>query len=117
MWFAACSRTVTGQGTLPRRRITKADVATYYQAVAPRLLPFLEDRPVTLERLPDRLGEGKPHFWQKNTPASYPAWIPRAELETHDLGHGRLTDPPGGSPRLVGRPGIVQNLTGRQGAP
>jgi bifunctional non-homologous end joining protein LigD len=66
----------------PEDGITKADVAAYYRAVAPRLLPFLRDRPVTLERLPDGLGEGKPHFWQKNTPASYPAWIPRVELET-----------------------------------
>ena len=66
----------------PDEGITKADVAAYYRTVAPRLLPFLEDRPVTLERLPDGLGEGKPHFWQKNTPASYPAWVPRAELAT-----------------------------------
>lgn len=63
----------------PAEGFTKADVAAYYRKVAPRLLPFLEDRPVTLERLPDGLGEGKPHFWQKNTPASYPAWIPRLE--------------------------------------
>lgn len=34
------------------------------------------------ERLPDGLTEGGPHFWQKNTPASYPGWIPRADLET-----------------------------------
>lgn len=61
---------------------TKADVIAYYRKVAPRLLPFLKDRPVTLERLPDGLGAGKPHFWQKNTPATYPAWIPRVELET-----------------------------------
>jgi bifunctional non-homologous end joining protein LigD len=66
----------------PQDGITKADVAAYYRKVASRLLPFLRDRPVTLERLPDGLGEGKPHFWQKNTPASYPAWIPRADLET-----------------------------------
>jgi bifunctional non-homologous end joining protein LigD len=56
----------------PDQGITKGDVAAYYRAVAQRLLPFLKDRPVTLERLPDGLGEGKPHFWQKNTPASYP---------------------------------------------
>src|SRR5947199_10779362 len=37
---------------------------------------------MTLERLPDGLGPGKPHFWQKNTPPSYPSWIPRAELTT-----------------------------------
>jgi bifunctional non-homologous end joining protein LigD len=66
----------------PDEGYTKADVAAYYRKVAPRLLPFLKDRPVTLERLPDGLGEGKPHFWQKNTPESYPAWIPRVELET-----------------------------------
>lgn len=66
----------------PADGFTKADVAAYYRAVAPRLLPFLKDRPVTLERLPDGLGEGKPHFWQKNTPPAYPAWVPRVELET-----------------------------------
>jgi bifunctional non-homologous end joining protein LigD len=66
----------------PGAGYTKADVVGYYRKVAPRLLPLLKDRPVTLERLPDGLGPKKPHFWQKNTPASYPDWIPRAELET-----------------------------------
>jgi bifunctional non-homologous end joining protein LigD len=66
----------------PADGITKADVAAYYRKVADHLLPFLKDRPMTLERLPDGLGSGKPHFWQKHTPDSYPAWIPRVELET-----------------------------------
>jgi bifunctional non-homologous end joining protein LigD len=66
----------------PDDGITKADVIAYYRKVAPRLLPFLKDRPVTLERLPDGLGSGKPHFWQKHTPDSYPGWVPRVELET-----------------------------------
>jgi bifunctional non-homologous end joining protein LigD len=66
----------------PDLGLTKADVFAYYRAVADRLLPFLRDRPVTLERLPAGLVEGGPHFWQKNTPASYPAWVPRVELET-----------------------------------
>jgi bifunctional non-homologous end joining protein LigD len=61
---------------------TKADVAAYYRTIASHLLPFLKDRPVTLERLPDGLGAGKPHFWQKHTPPSYPAWIPRITLDT-----------------------------------
>jgi bifunctional non-homologous end joining protein LigD len=68
----------------PDDGFTKADVVAYYRTVAPRLLPFLKDRPVTLERLPDGLGAGKPHFWQKNTPASYPDWLPRAALPTDD---------------------------------
>ena len=45
-------------------------------------MPVLKDRPVTLEWLPDGLGAGKPHFWQKNTPDSYPPWVPRIELAT-----------------------------------
>src|SRR5207248_1093253 len=57
----------------PDAGYTKADVAAFYRKVAPRLLPFLKDRPVTLERLPDGLGEGKPHFWQKHTPDTYPS--------------------------------------------
>ena len=65
----------------PGAGLTKKDVFTYYEKIADRLLPFLKDRPVTLERLPDGLG-GSAHFWQKDTPASYPGWIPRIELET-----------------------------------
>jgi bifunctional non-homologous end joining protein LigD len=61
----------------PEAGITKQDVVDYYRNVSKWLLPFLKDRPVTLERLPDGLGPGKPHFWQKHTPESYPAWIPR----------------------------------------
>jgi bifunctional non-homologous end joining protein LigD len=67
----------------PAAGITKGDVFEFYRHVSGRLLPFLKDRPVTLERLPDGLsGPKAPHFWQKNTPASYPDWIPRVELET-----------------------------------
>ena len=66
----------------PESGLTKRDVFAYYQKVADRLLPFLKGRPVTLERLPEGVAAGGPHFWQKNTPASYPAWIPRVELET-----------------------------------
>ena len=64
----------------PDAGVTKGDVFAYYRRVAPRLLPYLRDRPVTLERLPGGLGDGKPHFWQKHTPPSYPDWIPRADL-------------------------------------
>jgi bifunctional non-homologous end joining protein LigD len=64
----------------PEAGITKGDVLAYYERIAPLMIPHLKDRPVTLERLPDGLGEGKPRFWQKNTPAYYPSWIPRVEL-------------------------------------
>ena len=35
----------------------------------------------SVERLPEGVDGAKaPHFWQKNTPAYYPDWIPRIEL-------------------------------------
>ena len=65
----------------PEAGLTKADVFEYYRRIAPRLLPFLAERPVTLERLPEGLaGPDAPHFWQKDTPAYYPDWIPRIAL-------------------------------------
>jgi bifunctional non-homologous end joining protein LigD len=64
----------------PAAGITKGDVLQYYLGVADKLIPHLRDRPITLERMPDGVGEGKPRFWQKNTPDYYPSWIRRFEL-------------------------------------
>jgi bifunctional non-homologous end joining protein LigD len=64
----------------PQPGITKAEVFDFYRRIADRLLPYLRDRPVTLERWPEGVGDDRRHFWQKNLPASCPAWIPRVEL-------------------------------------
>jgi bifunctional non-homologous end joining protein LigD len=66
----------------PEAGHTKGDLLKFYLAIAPRLLPHLRDRPVTLERLPDGVREGAPRFWQKNTPPYYPKWIRRIHLPT-----------------------------------
>jgi bifunctional non-homologous end joining protein LigD len=69
----------------PEVGITKRDVLRFYERIAPRLLPHLRDRPMTLERFPEGLtGKQAPHFWQKNTPSYYPAWIPRVTLPSED---------------------------------
>jgi bifunctional non-homologous end joining protein LigD len=87
----APSRAAAGDGVVfthtdkvwfPDAGITKGDVLEYYRRIAKRLLPYLRDRPVTLERLPEGLGPGRPHFWQKHTPDYYPDWVPRVELPT-----------------------------------
>jgi bifunctional non-homologous end joining protein LigD len=79
----AVAFTHTDKVLFPDAGITKADVLAFYERIAPRLLPYLRDRPVTLERLPEGLGDkDRPHFWQKDTPAYYPDWIPRVELPT-----------------------------------
>jgi bifunctional non-homologous end joining protein LigD len=65
----------------PDAAITKGEVFAFYRRVARRLLPYLRDRPATLERLPEGLGDSEaPHFWQKDTPAYYPDWILRIPL-------------------------------------
>lgn len=74
--------THTDKLLFPDAGLTKQDVLDFYTAIAPRLLPHLRDRPITLERLPDGVVEGGPRFWQKNTPDYYPSWIPRIELPT-----------------------------------
>src|SRR5690606_13211507 len=56
---------------------TKGDLVDYYVAVAPRLLPYLEDRPLVLTRYPDGMN-GK-SFFQKDAPEFVPDWL---RLET-----------------------------------
>lgn len=58
--------------------VTKGEVLSYYERVAPLIIPELRDRPITVERLPNGLGGTR--FWQKNTPDYYPDWVPRVCL-------------------------------------
>jgi bifunctional non-homologous end joining protein LigD len=60
--------------------LTKQGVADYYTKVADRMLPYLRNRPVTLERFPAGVAAGAPHFWQKNLPAQTPEWVPRVTI-------------------------------------
>jgi bifunctional non-homologous end joining protein LigD len=76
----------------PASGLTKLDVARYYHAIAPALLPHLHDRPVALVRLPDGLQGEK--FFQKHLgkgqipqarsldPALDPGHAPLVALET-----------------------------------
>jgi bifunctional non-homologous end joining protein LigD len=51
-------------------------VIDYHVRVAPRLLPHLEGRPLTLKRYPN--GVDEPYFFEKRCPPHAPAWIERA---------------------------------------
>ncbi|WP_198680823.1 DNA ligase D [Lentzea terrae] len=57
---------------------TKSEVISYYSRIAPVLLPHLRDRPVTFVRFPNGVHGQK--FFQKNTDASAPAWLPTVPL-------------------------------------
>jgi bifunctional non-homologous end joining protein LigD len=62
----------------PEGAITKGELAAYYEAVAPILLPHLRGRPITMERYP--AGIDKPGFLQKDVSRGFPAWLKRIEV-------------------------------------
>jgi bifunctional non-homologous end joining protein LigD len=57
----------------PESRYTKGDLIAWYYAVAPLMLPFLRDRPIVMQRVPDGiLGEA---FYEKQAPRGLPEWV------------------------------------------
>jgi bifunctional non-homologous end joining protein LigD len=62
----------------PEDGITKSDLAAYYEAIAPVMLPHIRARPVTMERFPN--GLGKPGFLQKDVSKGFPEWLQRVEV-------------------------------------
>jgi bifunctional non-homologous end joining protein LigD len=59
--------------------ITKRDMLSYYAAVAPYLLPHLQDRAMVMKRYPN--GAGKPFFFMKRAPSPRPDWIETCAIE------------------------------------
>jgi bifunctional non-homologous end joining protein LigD len=55
--------------------VTKRELVRYFARIAPTLLPHLAERPLNLHRYPN--GPGQQGFWQKDIPASAPAWLRR----------------------------------------
>ncbi len=61
----------------PADKITKRDMLNYYEHIAPFMLPFMKDRPQSMNRFPN--GIGKPGFYQKDVTGKVADW-----LEKHD---------------------------------
>ncbi len=57
----------------PDKKISKGDVVEYYRSVADYMLPYLKDRPESLNRHPN--GIKKKGFYQKDVGDMPPAWI------------------------------------------
>lgn len=68
----------------PADGITKGDVVHYYEAVAPRMLPHLRRRPLSLERFRGTIDDGS--FFQQSASPYFPAWIGRVEVTKADGG-------------------------------
>jgi bifunctional non-homologous end joining protein LigD len=76
----------------PDDGITKGDLSSYYEAMAPFILPHLRGRPVTMERYP--AGIGKQGFWQKDVSKGFPEWLERVKVPKKDgvVHHPVITD-------------------------
>ncbi len=61
----------------PDDGITKGELADYYAAVAPVMLPHVRRRLITMERYPN--GIGAKGFIQKDVSKGFPAWLKRIE--------------------------------------
>jgi bifunctional non-homologous end joining protein LigD len=66
----------------PDDGITKGELAAYYEAIAPAMLPHIVGRPVTMERY--NRGIGEEGFIQKSVTKGFPDWLERAAVPKKD---------------------------------
>jgi bifunctional non-homologous end joining protein LigD len=66
----------------PGEGITKGELASYYESVAPLIVPYIKDRPITMERFP--AGIAKKGFIQKDVSKGFPAWLERVAVPKKD---------------------------------
>ena len=66
----------------PEDGITKGELASYYEAIAPVMLPHIRRRPITMERYP--AGIDKKGFWQKDVSKGFPEWLELIEVPKKD---------------------------------
>jgi bifunctional non-homologous end joining protein LigD len=62
----------------PDDGITKGELAAYYEAIAPYMLPHLSGRPITMERY--HRGIAAQGFFQKDVTKGFPKWLERVEV-------------------------------------
>ena len=65
----------------PDAGITKGELASYYEMIAPVMLPHLRRRPITMERY--HRGIQSPGFFQKDVSKGFPEWLERVEVPKH----------------------------------
>ena len=66
----------------PKEKITKRDLINFYYQVAPFILPYLKNRPQSLNRHPD--GYAGKSFYQKDITGKVPAWVEKYPYRSAD---------------------------------
>jgi bifunctional non-homologous end joining protein LigD len=76
----------------PDDDITKGELASYYEAIAPVMVPHIRRRPVTMERY--HRGIAAPGFFQKDVSKGFPEWLKRVEVPKNEgvVNHPIVTD-------------------------
>ncbi len=57
----------------PKDKISKGDLINYYEKMAPVILPYLKNRPLSLKRNPNGIADKG--FFQKDAGEHFPTWI------------------------------------------
>ena len=68
----------------PKSHLTKGDLISYYQMIAPYMLPYMKNHPITLQRFPNGIADE--WFYQKDVPDYFPPWIPTIPIEKKEGG-------------------------------
>jgi bifunctional non-homologous end joining protein LigD len=69
----------------PATGFTKGDMANYYRAVAPVVLPHVYGRPLSMRRFFH--GVDGPKRWEKECPPQAPEWLTRVPVPSEAKGH------------------------------
>jgi bifunctional non-homologous end joining protein LigD len=62
----------------PEEKITKGDLINYYKNIAPFLLPYLKDRPLSLKRNPNGITDKG--FFHKDAGGGAPSWVNKVDI-------------------------------------
>jgi bifunctional non-homologous end joining protein LigD len=69
----------------PQTGFTKGEVLEYYRQIAPVLLTYLKDRPVTLRMYPQGVEETS--YYLRDCPADAPKWLRRVPYQPKTVNH------------------------------
>lgn len=69
----------------PSSGITKGDLITYYQNIAPIMIPYVTNRPISMQRFPNGIDDEG--FYHKDAPDYFPQWIKRFPIKKHEGGY------------------------------
>jgi bifunctional non-homologous end joining protein LigD len=62
----------------PEEKITKGDLINYYKSIAPYLIPYLKDRPLSLKRNPNGIMDKG--FFHKDAGGGAPSWVNKVDI-------------------------------------